>query len=215
MQNKIILSLKELQINTKTQKLFGPVNLDLFLGECRGICAPTGSGKTTLFNTIAGIINQSEFIVNGTLKKAPDLKICYAFQEPRLISSVKILKNVMLPLENLMPQEQAQTLAACWLDKLKLEQKSQSFPAVLSGGEQQRAGLARAFAWNEACAQKGEPCLLLLDEPFASQDEKNAFIIENLIKSQVNTAELNTSALVISHDRQILEKICTNFIQII
>lgn len=215
MEKQLLLSLKDLQINTKNQKLFNPINLDLYTGECRGICAPTGSGKSTLFNYIAEILNQSEFVVSGTQEKAPQLKICYAFQEPRLISSINILKNIMLPLENLMPKEQAQELAALWLKKLNLEKKSQNLPGFLSGGEQQRAGLARAFAWNQACASKGESCLLLLDEPFASQDEKNALIIENLIKSQINSPELNTSALVISHDRQILEKLCTNFVQII
>ena len=215
MEKQLLLSLKDLQISTKNQKLFNPINLDLYTGECRGICAPTGSGKSTLFNYIAEILNQSEFVVSGTQEKAPQLKICYAFQEPRLISSINILKNIMLPLENLMPKEQAQELAALWLKKLNLEQKSQNLPGFLSGGEQQRAGLARAFAWNQACAQKGESCLLLLDEPFASQDEKNARIIENLIESQINSPELNTSALVISHDRQILEKLCTNFVQII
>ena len=116
----------------------------------------------------------------------------------------------MLPLENLVQISEAKELALLWLKKLKLEDKADSLPGLLSGGEAQRAGLARAFAYLQAAS---EPQILLLDEPFASQDEEKSLLIVDLIKDYVQSGK--GGVLVISHDRQILEKLCTNIVQII
>ena len=208
--NTLLLSLKNVNIRTQNQTLLSSFNLDLNSGECRGVCAPTGSGKSTLFNYIAGILSENSFYTEGIIQKDPNLVIGYAFQEPRLIPSVSILKNIMLPLENLVQISEAKELALLWLKKLKLEDKADSLPGLLSGGEAQRAGLARAFAYLQAAS---EPQILLLDEPFASQDEEKSLLIVDLIKDYVQSGK--GGVLVISHDRQILEKLCTNIVQII
>ena len=199
-----LLSIKNLSITTNNFDLIKVFNLELNAGECKGISAPTGTGKTTLFNYIAGLLPQKEYTIKGELVKAPDLKIAYVFQEPRLIPGLSALKNIMLPLENILEPERAISAARIWLERFKLSNKADSLPNNLSGGEQQRVNLARAFAYLAA----GGDGLLLLDEPFASQDEQNAQNIQSLIKEMLFMQK--KSALIISHDKTMLSQICSD-----
>lgn len=193
-EQKLLLSIKNLNISNGSQQLIKNFNLELAAGDYKVISAPTGTGKTTLFNYIAGILPHNTFKVSGELVKAPDLKVSYAFQEPRLISSISILKNVMLPLLNIMDPQRAESVARVWLERFKLSYKAQNLPESLSGGEKQRANLARAFAY--------APGLLLLDEPFSSQDTDNAQNIQSLIQETLFIP--NTAVLLITHDRTFL-----------
>lgn len=205
-----LLSIKNLSITTNNYDLIKVFNLELKAGECKGISAPTGTGKTTLFNYIAGLLPQKDFTIKGELVKSPDLKIAYVFQEPRLISGLSALKNVMLPLENLMETERVVSAARVWLQRFKLSNKAEELPGNLSGGEQQRVNLARAFAYLATSGSAvSEPVegLLLLDEPFASQDEENAQNIQFLIKEMLFMQK--KSALIISHDKTMLQQICS------
>ena len=201
--SKSLLSIKNLSIETEQLRLIKNFNLELKIGECKGISAPTGTGKTTLFNYIAGLLPQKEYTITGELVKSPDLKIAYVFQEPRLIPGLSALKNVMLPLENILEPERAISASRIWLERFKLSNKADALPNNLSGGEQQRVNLARAFAYLAA----GGDGLLLLDEPFASQDEENAQNIQSLIKEMLFMQK--KSALIISHDKNMLGQICS------
>ena len=115
----------------------------------------------------------------------------------------------MLPLENKMKENDAKDLAIQWLEKLNMGHKINELAKPLSGGEQQRTAIARAFAYTCAVPERVEG-LLLLDEPFASQDEINTTNIVNLIKQIVSVQ--HCACLVISHDRQVLESFCTRII---
>ena len=203
--SKSLLSIKNLCIETEQFRLIKNFNLELKTGECKGISAPTGTGKTTLFNYIAGLLPQKEYTITGELVKAPDLKIAYVFQEPRLIPGLSALKNVMLSLENILEPERAISASRIWLERFKLSNKADALPNNLSGGEQQRVNLARAFAYLAARTQNN--ALLLLDEPFASQDEENAQNIQSLIKEMLFMQK--KSALIISHDKSMLGQICS------
>lgn len=203
-----LLSIKKLYITNGSQTLIKNFNLELKAGDFKTISAPTGTGKTTLFNYIAGILPQDTFKVSGDMIKAPGLRISYAFQEPRLIPSISVLKNVMLPLQNLMDQQRAESVARVWLQRFKLSHKVLDLPENLSGGEKQRANLARAFAYAtsgvpEALEGPYTNKLLLLDEPFSSQDEQNAQNILALIKEMLFIP--NTAVLLITHDRAFAE----------
>ena len=200
--SKSLLSIKNLCIETEQFRLIKNFNLELKAGECKGISAPTGTGKTTLFNYIAGLLPQKEYTITGDLVKAPNLKIAYVFQEPRLIPGLNALKNIMLPLENILEPERAISASRIWLERFKLSNKADVLPNNLSGGEQQRVNLARAFAYLAA----GGDGLLLLDEPFASQDDENAQNIQSLIKEMLFMQK--KSALIISHDKTMLGQIC-------
>lgn len=202
-----LLSIKKLYITNGSQTLVKNFNLELTAGEYKTISAPTGTGKTTLFNYIAGILPKAPFEVTGEMIKAPGLRISYAFQEPRLLPSISVLKNVMLPLQNLMDLQRAESVARVWLQRFKLSHKVLDLPENLSGGEKQRANLARAFAYatsggSEALEGPYTNKLLLLDEPFSSQDEQNAQNILALIKEMLFIP--NTAVLLITHDRAFL-----------
>ena len=194
MNQKPLLSIKNLNIKSGSLQLIKDFNLELSAGDYKVISAPTGTGKTTLFNYIAGILPQAAFEVSGQMEKTPDLRVSYAFQEPRLIPSISVLKNVMLPLQNIMDEQSAQTAARQWLTRFNLSTKSNDYPESLSGGEKQRANLARAFAYT--------PGLLLLDEPFSSQDTDNAQNIQSLIQEILFIPD--TAVLLITHDRTFL-----------
>ena len=198
-----LLCIKNLSISSGSQALIKNFNLELTAGDYKTISAPTGTGKTTLFNYISDILPQDTFKVTGDMIKAPDLKISYAFQEPRLIPSISVLKNIMLPLQNLMDLQQAQSLAKDCLSRFNLSHKVLDLPENLSGGEKQRANLARAFAYTSAAGEGPLSKLLLLDEPFSSQDEQNAQNILSLIKEMLFIP--NTAVLLITHDRVFAE----------
>lgn len=202
-QKNLLLFLRDFNLTVGQQLLFKNFSLDVFEDEIIGFFAPTGTGKSSLFNHIANISQKS---------------ISYVFQEPRLIPSLTVLKNVMLPLENKMEVKAARALAITWLEKLNMEHKKDELAKSLSGGEQQRTAIARAFAY--ACplpelresvqgAVEGKK-LLLLDEPFASQDETNTQNIVNLIKDLVG--KQHCACLVISHNLQVLQGLCTRII---
>ena len=197
-----LLSIKKLYIFNGNQTLVKNFNLELSAGDYKTISAPTGTGKTTLFNYIADILPQDTFKVTGEMIKAPDLRIAYAFQEPRLIPSISVLKNVMLPLQNLMDPQRAESVARVWLQRFKLSHKVLDLPENLSGGEKQRANLSRAFAYVSTAGEGPLTKLLLLDEPFSSQDEQNAQNIISLIKEMLFIP--NTAVLLITHDRTFL-----------
>ena len=153
---------------------------------------------------------QSFFIIHNICLSFPDLKIAYVFQEPRLIPVLSALKNVMLPLENILEPERAISASRIWLERFKLSNKANALPNNLSGGEQQRVNLARAFAYLGATT--GSEGLLLLDEPFASQDEENAQNIQSLIKEMLFMQK--KSVLIISHDKTMLDQVCSDFFQV-
>lgn len=211
-QKNLVLFLKDFNLTVGEQVLFNKFSLDVFDGEIIGFFAPTGSGKTSLFNHIAGTMLEPK----SAVVEPVETTISYVFQEPRLIPSLTVLKNVMLPLENKMKENDAKDLAIQWLEKLNIGHKINDLAKTLSGGEQQRTAIARAFAYTCAvpmlrqAQQTQTEGLLLLDEPFASQDETNTQNIVKLIKDLVRGQQC--ACLVISHDRQLLESLCSRII---
>lgn len=172
-------------------------------GDRLGIYAPTGTGKTTLLNWIAGKMPEGDAIqIEGKLEKSEKLTISYVFQEPRLIPSVTVLKNVMLPLERAGGnskggKKKAEEKARAMLEKLFLGDKLDSMPEKLSGGEKQRASIARAFAY------PGK--LLLMDEPFHSQDDEKRSLLIEITKKLVE--EESRALIIISHNKEDLEEL--------
>ena len=182
--------------------LFKNFNFDIYYNEIVGFYAPTGSGKTSLLNLIAGLELSSDFIKDGIITIEPGLKISYVFQEPRLIENTSVLKNVMLPLLNIYDKDQAKKKAEYYLQKLELGTKINQMAKNLSGGEKQRVALARAFAYPGR--------LMLLDEPFHSQDEakKNKLIAETLKLIH----EEERICIIVSHDKDELKAMNTRIL---
>lgn len=124
-------------------------NLTLNEGEITCLLGQSGCGKTTLLNAIAGLIKYEGEI--------PKLKCSYIFQTPRLIPNLTVRKNLALVCHDSQKIDDM-------LRKVGLEDKAQSYPVNLSGGEAQRVAIARAFLYGSD--------ILLMDEPLASLDLK-------------------------------------------
>jgi NitT/TauT family transport system ATP-binding protein len=136
-------------------------------GELVCLLGPSGAGKTTTLNIIAGLDKKFEGEVSFAGGKAH--RLSYIFQEPRLLPWRTLIENVALPLKG---NPDAECIAANWLDRVGLKGSHDLYPGQASVGMQRRAAIARAFAFG--------PSILLMDEPFVSLDEKSAAEIRSL-----------------------------------
>ena len=198
-QNEFILQIKDLSVSQEEKKLFSDFSLELKSNQIIGIKGPSGKGKTTLLNCIADVLpKDNTFVITGSIQKKSNIKISYVFQEHRLIPFISVLKNVMLPLEKIMQKDEAEQIAINYLKEFELLYKKDNFPNELSGGEKQRVSLARAFAYPSD--------LLLMDEPFQSQDLEKK---QKLIMMTKNILQKESRAIIfVSHSEDELEQLC-------
>lgn len=120
------------------------------------ILSPSGSGKTTLLRLLSGLIKP----LSGSVSGLDGKRICFVFQEDRLVLGLSAEENVCLPL----PKESF-PLAGQFLGELGLAGWEGALPKELSGGMKRRVAIARAFAYGST------GCIYLLDEPFRGLDE--------------------------------------------
>ncbi len=184
-----------------TTSVLTGIDLDIAKGELIVLLGPSGSGKTTLLNLIAGIdtANSGEILVLGkNLSEMADLELTeyrrdsvgYIFQFYNLLPNLTVMENASLGLE--LKGEELD-YAKIILEKVGLEDKSQRFPAQLSGGEQQRVAIARAMAKT--------PALIVADEPTGNLDKNNSQSVRNLFKEISNDATI----IIATHDNDYLE----------
>jgi ABC-type nitrate/sulfonate/bicarbonate transport system ATPase subunit len=163
------------------RKAFGPIGgaaarpvlrnlaFDCAPGSFTAITGPSGIGKTTLLNLVAGLDTDFE----GHVERRATARIGYVFQEPRLLAWRTVEENVRLAMESARPPPDPsvldELLAAAGLADARLV-----FPGRLSLGMARRASLVRAFAIL--------PDLLLMDEPFVSLDERTAERLRELLR---------------------------------
>jgi len=156
--------------------ILSDVSLDVKAGESVAIQGASGSGKSTLLSVLAGldIPQHGKVLMNDlditeldedqrALMRAEN--VGFVFQSFHLIDDLTALENVALPLE-LFEQKHALKTAENWLVRLGMEHRTDHFPNQLSGGEQQRVALCRAFAV--------QPSILFADEPTANLDTTTA-----------------------------------------
>ncbi|MCI5971072.1 MAG: ABC transporter ATP-binding protein [Oscillospiraceae bacterium] len=144
------------------------VNLDIQKGEFVSLVGPSGCGKTTLLRIIADLITPTsgEIKIAGETPREARLKRRYGivFQGAVLYEWRTVLKNIMLPLEIMnVPKDEQEERAMKMLELVGLTEFANHYPNQLSGGMQQRVGIARALAI--------QPEILLMDEPFSALDE--------------------------------------------
>ena len=161
-------------------KVFGAVqalegvSLTIEAGEFVTFIGPSGCGKTTLLKMIAGLIrpDAGRILIGGRPVEGPGHDRSLVFQDHALMPWTSILRNVAFGLElRGVPKAERQAAARRYIAKVKLTGFEQHYPHQLSGGMQQRAGLARALAVN--------PRILLMDEPFASVDEQTRRLFQD------------------------------------
>ncbi len=182
------------------------INLHVPAKEFLAIVGPSGSGKSTLLGLTAGLDRPTEgsIVIDGTslsdlnedqLATLRREKIGMVFQSFHLIPTMSALENVQIPLE-LQGRDDAAEAARTLMAAVGLAERCHHYPVQLSGGEQQRVAVARAYA--------GSPALLLADEPTGNLDSKNGErIIELLLK--LHQDQGNTLILV-THDMDLASR---------
>jgi sulfonate transport system ATP-binding protein len=171
----------------EVSKSFGdrPVLAELDLtvaqGEFVALLGASGSGKTTLLRILAGleVAGSGEVLV-------PEVRTV-VYQEPRLVASMRVWRNVVIGLPR---SEATRARAVSALREVGLEDHADSWPGTLSGGEAQRVALARALV--------REPQLLLLDEPFAALDALTRLRMQSLVAELC--ARHHPGVLLVTHD---------------
>ncbi len=206
----MILEVKDLSktYSTGQQSLtvLDQVSFALEAGETLAIVGPSGSGKTTLLGLCAGLDRASAGSVRLNGVRLDDLNederahvrnlyVGFVFQNFQLLPTLTALENVMVPLE-LRGERQAAAKAAGWLEKVGLAHREDHYPSQLSGGEQQRVGLARAFA--------NEPLILFADEPTGNLDEETGQMVEKLLFDL--NREAGTTLVLVTHDLDLAAK---------
>ena len=189
------------------------VDLIIKSGESLAIIGESGSGKSTLLGLLAGLdapssgrvqINDQDINLLSEDDKAVlrSRLISFVFQSFQLLPGLTALENVMLPLE-LARDDQAETLARDYLQRVGLGHRLQHTPKQLSGGEQQRVALARAFVT--------KPAILFADEPTGNLDSKTGEHIIDLL-FQLNEVQ-QTTLILVTHDHKLAAR-CQRSIQL-
>ena len=190
----------------KTLSVLDDVNFSIATGSTNAIVGPSGSGKTTLLGLCAGLDRASagEVVLNGiNLNNLSEDKraqvrnqyVGFIFQNFQLLPTLTALENVMVPLE-LRGERDIKNRAMDLLDKVGLAGRSHHFPTQLSGGEQQRVSIARAFS--------NAPKILFADEPTGNLDAETGERVQKLLFDLNQDA--GTTLVVVTHDLELARK---------
>ena len=171
-------------------------------GKCNLIIGRSGSGKTVLLKSIAGLIDVDEGEIWYDEQKFSHLdaidkqnirkEMGVLFQGAALFDSLTVEENVLFPLDMFTSQSRKEKLdrANFCLERVRVSDTNRLYPAELSGGMKKRVAIARAIALN--------PRYLLCDEPNSGLDPETGIVIDNLIKEL--TEEFQMTTIVNSHD---------------
>ena len=176
------------------------IDLGIGAGAQVAVVGESGSGKTTLLGILAGLdlptagsvwLDGDEITAMDEEQRARVRARCvgFVFQSFQLIDSLTALENVMLPLE-LRGDRQAKDDAREFLDRVGLGARTTHYPRQLSGGEQQRVGIARAFA--------SGPKVLFADEPTGNLDTATGAKVADLLFDL--NREAGTTLVLVTHD---------------
>jgi putative ABC transport system ATP-binding protein len=202
------LELRGVAVEVTGRRLLNNIGLAVPAGECVAIMGPSGVGKTSLLNCIAGIAAPASgsVLVDGVEVSAMSSqgraafrlrRMGLVFQFGELLPELTVAENVALPSRLMgMTREAAADRAMPLLARFGLADRAGSHPQELSGGQQQLVGIARALAH--------EPVLVLADEPTGMLDEANtARVADLLIRA---SRELGAATVVVTHDRNVASR---------
>ncbi len=203
---------KEYISGSRTLSILSGVDLSIESGASVAIVGPSGSGKTTLLGLMAGLDSPTRGHVLLGQTRLSDLtedgraefraiNVGFVFQTFNLLTSLTALENVQVPLElapgSIRPStSEIREKAADLLDRVGLGDRQTHYPVQLSGGEQQRVSLARAFV--------SEPNVLFADEPTGNLDRDTGSRIVDLLRGL--NEDKGTTMVLVTHDEEIAER---------
>lgn len=188
-------------------KALNGISFDVSKGETCAIMGPSGCGKSTLLNLIGAldVPTSGEIIIDGkllkdigSLAKYRSKQVGFVFQFHNLIPNITLAENVELPtlaisgMHSIDRKEKALKL----LSEVGLEDRAEFLPTKISGGERQRAAVARALI--------NSPKILLADEPTGNVDSETAEFIMSIILKRCRKD--NMTMLIVSHNRDIAKQ---------
>jgi len=185
------------------------VSFQVQTGEFVSIVGPSGNGKSTLLNMITGIDRPSsgEIIVTGKLihKMSEDRLAAWRgenvgiiFQFFQMLPALSLLQNVILPMDlsNKYKPKERRERAEHLLEIVGLDDQMQKLPSMVSGGQQQRAAIARALA--------NDPPLLIADEPTGNLDSATSHDVFDLFAEVVSKGK---TMLMVTHDKELAQRV--------
>jgi len=188
---------------SKSLTVLDHVSFSVSKGESVSVVGPSGSGKTTLLGLCAGLDlpTSGEIVLMGLPIHAMDeddrawmrnQSVGFIFQNFQLLPALTALENVMIPAE-LRKMPDARQRAEALLERVGLRDRMDHYPSQLSGGEQQRVAVARAFVT--------DPAIVFADEPTGNLDEANAEQITELLFTM--NRERGTTLVVVTHNLEL------------
>ncbi len=188
-----------------TYEVLKGITLAIFQGEFVAIMGPSGSGKSTIMHIMGGLDTSTngEYLLQGKnisnftddqLAEIRNRDIGFVFQAFNLLRRTTVIKNVERPMmySNIIPTADKCERAKEMLPLVHLEDKAESQPSQLSGGQMQRVAIARALVMN--------PQIILADEPTGNLDSKTSFEIMTLLKTLNKKGH---TVVIITHDPEI------------
>jgi putative ABC transport system ATP-binding protein len=186
--------------------LFDALSVEFIQNQSYAIIGQSGVGKSSLLSLVAGLEaprqGSVEFTLNGQRASKVDLRrhSGFVFQQFHLMSELSALHNIALPLR-LKGVKNATSIAREWLQKVGLAQRANHKPNQLSGGEQQRIAIARAFVT--------QPSFIFADEPTGNLDGNTSQQITDLMFTFAN--EQKSTLIVVTHSPQIAARANTRY----
>ncbi len=180
--------------------ILNDVSFDIAAGQFVAVTGASGSGKSTLLGLIAGLDAPSSGVISvdgdevtamseDGLARLRSEKIGFIFQSFHLIPSLTAYENILIPME-ILGLDNVRERANGLIEQVDLTNRGHHYPAELSGGEQQRIAIARAFA--------NSPKIMLADEPTGNLDSKNGQHIFDLMKDL--HSRNNVTLVLVTHD---------------
>ncbi|MFO8020796.1 MAG: ABC transporter ATP-binding protein [Promethearchaeia archaeon] len=211
---------KHYQMGETTVKALDDIDLKMAAGELIAILGPSGAGKTTLLNVLGGITTPTNGTVNIFGKEIQDFStaelagyrrknVSFIFQFFNLLPTLNAMENVEVAIEMLGSKKEVKKIAKRYLEDVGLADRVNHFPSQLSGGEQQRVGVARALAKQPFTDGN---FMVLCDEPTGNLDEKTGDKVLKLIKNL--SEEHNATFIIVTHNKLIVEKLAAKEIHI-
>jgi polar amino acid transport system ATP-binding protein len=199
-ENEVLIELKNISKWYGDFHALKNVSLTVHKGERIVLCGPSGSGKSTLIRCI----NHLEAIQDGTITvagrkmeeaaksvEAIRREVGMVFQSFNLFPHLKVIDNCTLALRRVkrMKREEAEVIGRKYLDRVRILEQADKYPAQLSGGQQQRVAIARALCM--------EPKVMLFDEPTSALDPE---MVKEVLDTMIGLAEDGMTMICVTHE---------------